>query len=92
MPRRVVTPYVSDHHYKATCPYLHALEQLQEGVESLQELLPELVTPLCGPTDEDVPVCAHTHTQFTTHADFVQHLTNLHTHSPVFVCSHSHLT
>lgn len=54
MPRRVVTPYVSDHHYKATCPYLHALEQLQEGVESLQELLPELVTPLRGPTDEDV--------------------------------------
>ena len=59
MPSGVVgTPYVSYHHYKVTCPYLHALEQLQEGVESLQELLPELGTPLCGPTDEDVS--AHT--------------------------------
>ena len=67
-----------------TSSNLHALEQLQEGVQALQELLPELVTPLCGPTDEDIP--ARTHKQHClqhTLALYNTYLTNLHTQPSV---------
>lgn len=36
--------------------YLHALKQLKESIETFQKLLSELITPLSGTTDQDVPV------------------------------------